>query len=296
MLSILIPTYNFEITKLVSELHRQVSELKINFEILVIDDASNKEFRKVNSLIQQFNMVKYIELEENIGRAKIRNQLARLAKYDNLLFMDCDSQVPDNEYIKKYLSYCEKENLVCGGREYAKMPPEDKNLFLRWFYGVKRECSSAEIRNLHPNKSFMTNNFLISKKIFSNLKFDENISGYGHEDTLFGIELKQKNIFIKHINNPLIHIGLETNSEFLSKTKKGIINLKQIYNGYNFKSELIENIKLLKYYNLVKKSRTKFVVILFYRIFKKQIEKNLLGNSPSLILFDFYKLANFCLI
>ena len=175
MLSILIPSYNFEISKLIADLNKQATELQIKFEIVVIDDASNSYFRSKNSNIRKHDSVKYFELSENIGRSKIRNKLAEMANYQNLLFMDCDSQVVDNKYISNYLPYCNKENLVCGGRTYTENPPVEKSLYLRWLYGVKRECSNAEIRNQYPNKSFMTNNFLISKKIFSELKFDENI-------------------------------------------------------------------------------------------------------------------------
>ncbi len=40
MLSILIPTYNYNIVALVSEIHRQISNTEIPFEIICLDDAS----------------------------------------------------------------------------------------------------------------------------------------------------------------------------------------------------------------------------------------------------------------
>ena len=40
MLSILIPTYNYDCYDLVKELHRQATELNIEFEIIVADDCS----------------------------------------------------------------------------------------------------------------------------------------------------------------------------------------------------------------------------------------------------------------
>ena len=43
MLSILIPTYNYDITHLVYELHKQASEAEIDFEIICLDDGSKSE-------------------------------------------------------------------------------------------------------------------------------------------------------------------------------------------------------------------------------------------------------------
>ena len=43
MLSIVIPTYNYFTFPLVKELQEQATSEKINFEIIVIDDASKNE-------------------------------------------------------------------------------------------------------------------------------------------------------------------------------------------------------------------------------------------------------------
>ena len=53
MLSILIPTYNYDITKLVTDLHQQATDLEIVFEIIVMEDGSEKyitENQKINAL------------------------------------------------------------------------------------------------------------------------------------------------------------------------------------------------------------------------------------------------------
>ena len=291
MLSILIPSYNFDIRQLVYDLKKQASNCKINYEIIIIDDKSNEDFKLINSELKKISKVKYIELEKNIGRSKIRNLLSEKSKYEYLIFMDCDSKVMDNNYIKNYLPFCKNETLVYGGREYENLPPKNKDLFFRWYYGTKREVQNSEQRLKNPNKSFMTNNFLISKNIFEKIKFDETINTYGHEDTIFGYDLKKKNISITHINNPLIHIGLETQSEFLHKTRQGIKNLIYISHKYSLEKELFTDIKILKYYKLIKKLRIKFIFVLFFKIFKKLLLKNLSGKKPSMLFFDLYKLG-----
>ena len=50
MLSILIPAYNYDCTLLVKDLHKQVIECKIPFEIIVAEDGSTKLHLKTNRL------------------------------------------------------------------------------------------------------------------------------------------------------------------------------------------------------------------------------------------------------
>ncbi len=47
MLSILIPTYNFDCSKLCNDLHVQATKLGIEFEIRVYDDFSTKKFTSI---------------------------------------------------------------------------------------------------------------------------------------------------------------------------------------------------------------------------------------------------------
>lgn len=288
MLSILIPIYNFDVRNFISELHSQAIKENIKFEIILSDDFSEKHFQTLNSELQKLSNVRYIQLNENKGRSKIRNFLAEQAKYEYLLFADCDMKITNVKFIHNYLLYAKNNSVICGGITYSKIPPQNSNLFLRWYYGIKREKFSAETRNKKPYVSFMTGNFFIRKNIFNRIKFNTKLIQYGHEDTLFGIELKRKNIEISHINNPLEHIGLETTEMFISKTQKGIKNLLLIQNKNNY-PELFEEIKLLKTAKKIYPLR--FFVCFLYKISKNLIIKNLKSKKPKLYLFDFYKLA-----
>jgi len=288
MLSILIPIYNFDVRKFVAELHLQGKDANTTFEIILIDDASKITFQEINKELENLEFVKYIQLEQNIGRSKIRNLLAEKSKYEYLLFADCDSEIYQKDYIEKYFAYCKNETIICGGRTYQNNPPEDKSTYFRWYYGINREVKNAIERNKFANRSFMTNNYVISKSLHNIIKFDENISQYGHEDTLFGIELQRKGIEIKHIDNPLVHIGLENCKEFISKTKKGINNLNYLINNYDY-PELFKDIRLLSIYK--KTVKFSFIFKLYFKLFGKLTERNLCSKLPSLKLFDLYKLG-----
>ncbi|MFO7371402.1 MAG: glycosyltransferase [Bacteroidales bacterium] len=291
MLSILIPVYNFNIVSLVTELHKQASKAAIPFEIIVLDDCSSELLRDQNKDVSHLAGVRFYELEKNIGRARIRNRLAGMAVYDSLLFMDCDSAVPSERYIGNYLPYCGKEMVVCGGRIYKPEPPEEPEYLLRWLYGISKEQVPEAIRNLNPYRSFMTNNFLVSKNICLQVQFDENIILYGHEDTLFGLELKKQHVHVRHINNPLEHIGLEISREFLRKTEEGIGNLLMLIHNNKIDQDDIRDIRLLKAYNRVKKFRMVRLYRFFYSFISSMVMRNLLGSNPSIFAFDLYKLS-----
>ena len=74
----------------------------------------------------------------------------------------------------------------------------------------------------------MTNNFLIPAGYLRDTPFDERISGYGHEDTLFGFMQSAKGRKFLHIDNPVLHGVLETNRAFVDKTGNAVRNLVRI--------------------------------------------------------------------
>jgi len=288
MLSICIPVYNFNIAPLINELSGQADSLGIQYEILIIDDCSTL-FREVNKSVCEKYC--YVELSENIGRAKARNLFLKYAKYEYVLFLDCDSIVGTPGFLAEYVKIIRTlPDVVCGGRIYNKERP-GRDKMLRWKYGIRRESRSAEVRQKLPYQSFMTCNFLIIRKIFDDIRFDERLVRYGHEDTLFGFSLKIKKFTITHIDNPVINGDLEQNVEYLIKTKEGILNLIDILNYLNFDNDLINDIALLKFYYKIRKAH-RVIKFLFF-LFKPFIAFLLSRGFVNLYLFDFYKLGIF---
>lgn len=294
MISICIPAYNFDIRPLVKDLHRQGVMLKIDFEILIVDDASDESFRKMNATLSSRDQIVYHQLNKNTGRSRIRNLCASLASFDWIIFMDCDSQCPDDQYLKRYLEQTVKSShVICGGRTY-KTNPEEKETFLHWFYGKNREVRSAPERSRHPFRSFMTNNFMIRKDLFDRVRFHEDIEGYGHEDTLFGIDLHQHNVALTHIDNPLLHIGLQTDQEFLDKTRHAVTNLVYIYSLEHYRASLRKHVRLISAFEKVRKAKMTVVFAFLFPQWRSAVEKQLKSGKPRLKLLDIYKLGVFC--
>lgn len=295
MLSILIPIYNYNAVALVHRLHAQAVKLAINFEILLLDDASdNTQSREENAVLKELSHTVLYELPTKAGRSIARNFLAGHAQYDYLLFLDCDSEPLDEEFIKRYIPYCKGDSVVvCGGTAYKQMLPP-RNSYLRWVYGTRAETTSAQERNKRPNSRFSTFNFLIAKKLFWSIRFNELLKNYGHEDTLFGLELRKRNCVIQHIDNPLYHTGIDTNDVYLKKTKQGVQNLKILLENYPDHDLLINDIRLLRVYTKIEKLKLTPVFYVVYLVFKKIIVLNLNSKFPSLFLFNLYKLNYLC--
>lgn len=293
MLSICIPVFNFEVGGLVMDLLAQAKALSMDFEILLWDDGSTAAYQNKNHGLQDLDSrIQYHELAENVGRSKIRNQLAAAAQYEWLLFLDCDAALVDDSFLARYQATFENHAhpaVICGGRIYPTRPT-DPALQLHWKYGTHKESQPAMHRLKSPNASFMTNNFLVSKSIFARIQFNETLRGYGHEDTLFGWELKSNQIQIDHIENPVCHMGLVTTAVFLAKTKEGVDNLAKLYRLLGKEEPWYEDIKLLKTQLTLAKWKLSPLVYALLKVNQTSIRRQLFTPDPSLRLFDFYKL------
>ncbi len=285
MLSILIPTYNYNVIPLVESLAGQLKEVEYPYEILVADDASTDlTIVEKNRYINNFTNTSYIEQKQNLGRTATRNFLAETALYNRLLFMDADVLPKRKTFIDDFDIKNTAEDVVFGGISYEEKPPE-KDKILRWKYGKAREAKPVSEREKTPHLSIISQCILIKKDVFLNANnFYENVYGV---DVLFAQNLEKMNTCVKHIDNPIIHYGLEKNTSFIEKTKKGLESL------YLFEKEnkiLKDYRPIQKAYQTLKKNGALKLFTGIIGFFEKSIYKNLNSNSPSMFLFDLYRL------
>ncbi len=287
MLSILIPTYNYDCTRLVEDLHRQAELMGIDYEIIVMDDASPMlECKLQNRAIDALPHCRYVELEANLGRARIRNRLADEARYEWLLFMDADAEVVSNSFVADYLKHPDAD-VVCGGLCHADTLPAPE-VSLRYAYEKRADKRRAACyRKERPYEQFVTFCFMVRAEVFHNIRFDDSITEYGHEDTLFGIELERSGARIRHIDNPMRQGGIETNEEFLEKTRAALRNLASMEDSMQGHSSL------LKLYGLLRSLRMEGCVARWFARSERAITQRLVGEKPCLGLFFLYKLGYF---
>ena len=294
-ISLLIPVFDYDIIALVHSMKDAMGKVPEFYEILIGDDGSSAEYRKKYRSLEEDN-VKVISSKKNIGRAAIRNRLALEAKGDFLIFIDADVMLPGTAeaYMLRWLPFLNNSRVICGGTLYHDSAPGDPDKLLRWKYGKWREQKSAVERNKHPHRGFSTFNVLFEKSVFSKIRFNEELKQYGHEDTLLGFQLKKAGIDILHIDNGLMHEGLESNRDFLNKTKLGIENLSQLYDKVTDKKSFSETVLMLKiYYKLRLLGLTRILAAIFIR-YRDRMEIRLDSSNISLLLFAFYKMSMFC--
>jgi hypothetical protein len=291
MLSILIPVYNYNVYPLVSELHKQCLESKIDFEILCQDDASNQiesENQKINSL----ENCRYFSSEHNSGRTATRNKLAEKAFFKWLLFLDADVIPVHSNFINNYISFINnKYPVILGGYNYQDIKHKPEVSF-RHKYGKEREEKTALERNSNPYNFIFSGNILIQKKVFLAINYASDNSFYGM-DVYFAYQLYINKIKVLHIENPIYHLGLETNIIFFEKSLKAVESRKL----FLINCDQIEKISpLIKHYKKIKRYRLLPIANLFFKITAPILKKRILNKNPSLFCFDIYRLGYLCSI
>lgn len=285
MLSILIPTYNYNIVPLVKEIRRQALDCNLRFEILAYDDGSESSFNVDNRSINLLKNCIFKELPQNIGRSAIRNLLGKDAKYESLLFIDAGTFPKKNNFIKNYITI-NNQKVISGGMTHLDKPP-NKPYKLRWLFTKKRE------QNFNSSRVICSSNFLIKKDVLKLNPFDESLKKYGYEDVLFFDALIENNIPIHCFKNPVIHNADDNADTFIKKTEFAIENLIYLIQENKLESK---RIGISKYYYLLKKMRLNRIVIEIFKIFKPFLYRNFNSSYPSILLYDFYRLGYFCLL
>ena len=289
MLSVCIPVYNSDVTDLVNSLLHQINAMDYQVEICLIDDASPQMKCDISNFKHPF-VITY-KNSKNVGRAKIRNQFKELAQYAHLLFLDGDSRIIRNDFLKRYCEIIStsKIQVLCGASVYQFNKPP-RTHYLRWKYSTHRESKSLEERQRQPNLGFKTNNFIIHREIFEQVNFNEVLSGYGHEDSLFGYDLNEAKIKIEHIDNPVLNDQLDDNITFLKKTQEGVANLIQVLQIVQYDSQFLKTSNLARTFISIKKSKLKWLIY-FGLWVVHPVNKFLLERGLFVLpMFDIYKL------
>ena len=292
MLSVLIPTYNYIALDLIRSLHKQLEHQNIVYEIICFDNGSASKANIKNEEINKIENCHFKALRKDGGRSRIKNLLAEKSSYPWLLFLDSDVLPVAENFIESYIDATKTRNqkVYYGGLKYYDEKPADDKM-LRWVYGRERDAVPIAKRSLKPQKYFTAANFLIDKNIFEKIKFDESLLEYGHEDTLFALELKKRNIPIAQIDNPVFHLGLDKSEIFLEKIKKSIDNLNYLCRKGKIE---VDDIKLLKLNDRLNKIKISVAISFLFDKYFERMEINLNSKSPSLFIFDLYRIGYSC--
>ena len=251
-------------------------------EIILLDDASDEVYVASNQKLSEVDFIFHYRNDMNLGRTTTRNMLAGTARYEHLLFLDSDVKVMRPDFIIKYNEQMRAEvEACCGGIAYDENEPSEIRYKLHWKYGTQRETKAG----------FLSSNLLIRKDLFFKTDMGINLDQYGHEDTLWGIQLNRKGVDIKFIDNPVLHEGLEETPVYIKKSLQAVenlITLEKIING----ELLAQHVKLFAWYKKLDNLFLTRIIEKGEAIFHKRIIENLSSYDPSLHYFDWLRLAH----
>ena len=71
-ISVCIPVYNFDVQELVNSLSKEITNAELNAEIILIDDASSKDFITINEPLKDV-VNQFIFLEKNMMKKPLKN-------------------------------------------------------------------------------------------------------------------------------------------------------------------------------------------------------------------------------
>ena len=286
-LSILIPAYNTVCVNMVAELQKQAEALGIDYEIIVVDDASPlHDTVRQNRVISDMPRCTFIAKQQNSGSAATRNELTAQSRYRWLLFLDCDMQIPDSRFLERYVS-CQQDGVINGGISIGGNPTELKHC-LRYRYEKREEPNhTAEKRQLRPYQSFRSTNFLAARDVMLRCPFDERFKRSGYEDVLLGKSFKQQKVTLTHIDNPLVMTDYEKNTDYVVKIERSLETL------HAFRRELRGYSRLLTLADGIHIAVVRQAIALAFRLCRPLMRRNLCGSRPNLKLFDIYRIGYF---
>lgn len=288
-LSILIPVYNDDCTRLAAELSRQAEAIaELEYEILVSDDCSpNRDAVAPNRLLNNLPHCRYIEQPRNIGSAANRNLLARESRYEWLLFVDCDLDITNDDFLLRYLADDSKADVIMGG---IAIGGDEQTLRTNLRYCYEKQCEpshTAQKRLLRPYQSFRSCNFLIRRETMLSCPFDERFQKSGYEDVLLGKQLKAAKAIIHHTDNPVTMTHYEANPIYINKVERSLLTL------FDFRNELKGYSRLLTMADGIHLSVVRRMLVLCFHLLGPLVRRQLCSHHPILRLFQPYRLGYF---
>ncbi len=226
-LSVLIPFYKESPLAL---LRAQKTRDPQALEIILIDDGSGMAdiTAEVSAFIGQSPLAcELITLPANEGRARGRNRLTSAARGDYFLFLDADMLPDDAGFLDRWLDHADGLSAVVFGGFSLLQAPATKAFAVHRAMAGQSDCLSAETRSQHPEKYVFTSNLLVRRDIFEAEGFDASFTGWGWEDTEWGMRVAAR-YGVGHIDNTATHMGLDTPESLARKYEQSVGNFARV--------------------------------------------------------------------
>ena len=217
-LSVLVPFFKDDARLLLQDLDSQISARPI--EVLFYDDGTGDAelTTKMSSAVAAANgPVRLISNTDNLGRSAARNALFEAARGDWVLFLDADMRPSRDDFLQSYLSLintCGADILFGGFEVEAQQQDADRDVH-RALSEIS-DCLTLDERQAAGPQYVASSNLCVRRDVLEKEPFDSGFSGWGWEDSEWAARVAKRFTLI-HVDNPAIHLGLETTETLLKR-------------------------------------------------------------------------------
>lgn len=278
-----ILNHNYDPKSVLDSLSGQLLNHKIDTQVVVWDDFSAPEYRTVLFDLQseyRFPFISWKMEPENVGRSVMRQKILESQRSGWLVSLDSD-MVPDDDFIEQMVSSLQDTSTVYRGQHYYQSKKPAQPFVLHWTYGRHRELRARSQGN---HQHFSTGIFALHSSLTSDLRFDPELTTYGHEDTMFGMQLDAKGIRVEQTAMRALHQGLIEQDRFIDRHLNAVWNMHRVVSRYpDYRSRLItwgDRIQKIPYLSSLVSSRQ----------IRDLCLRRLAGNPENLFYLDLLKL------
>jgi teichuronic acid biosynthesis glycosyltransferase TuaG len=223
--SIILPNYNSHkyISSTINSILKQNYK---NWELIIIDDCSNKKTREKLLEYKNNKKIKIFWLKRNRGAGFCRNFAIKKSKAEFLAFIDSDDIWEKNK-LQTQIRFMEK-NKYNFTYTYYKTFNDGETKFNKIITPIK-----FDFKSFTHNTSIATSTMIIKKKTINNIKFTNTPIC---EDYFYKCETIKKTKFAYCLNKYLTKYRIRNNSLQSNKMKNfyWIWKINKDYNKFNF--------------------------------------------------------------
>jgi GT2 family glycosyltransferase len=217
-LSVLVPFYRDDAVALLQALDAQISNLPI--DVLFYDDGtgdSELTARMERATQAASGAISLLTNSENAGRSAARNALFQAARAEWVLFLDADMLPAKETFLQSYMSLIDAKagDILFGGFAVEDQSADADRDVHRALSEVS-DCLSLDERQAAGPQFVASSNLCVRKEVLSAEPFDPGFSGWGWEDSEWAARVS-KHFALVHVDNPAIHLGLETTDTLLHR-------------------------------------------------------------------------------
>ena len=224
-LSVLIPFYRDNPCAL---LKRLCAKPPGGVEIILYDDGSDDSALggAVHAAVQAAPLpAMLVSARNNCGRAFARNTLTGAARGAWVLLLDADMMPPNAGFLQRWCACINDQApaIAFGGfivPALSSVAPEQR---LHLAFSQSADCLPAALRAQNPASTVCTSNLLVRSDVLRDHPFDDGFDGWGWEDVEWAARAARDHSII-HIDNPALHLGLETPETLLRRFRDSAAN------------------------------------------------------------------------